>query len=184
MNSLAGHLLIAMPTLADPHFSRTVTFVFEHTDEGALGVTVNRPAAMTVGEVLSQLGLGDGGPAAADAPVFHGGPVHVERGFVLHDAAHAYASTLRAAPDIAVTTSRDVLEAVAARTAPSRILVALGCAGWAPGQLEQEMLDNSWLSVPASAEVLFDTPADRRWDAAARLLGIDVRLLSGDAGHA
>lgn len=183
-SSLAGHLLIAMPALADPNFARTVTLICEHNEQGALGVTVNRPLEITLAEVLAQLRLGTTDAVAAGAPVYHGGPCHTERGFVVHDATHEFAATLRVTDDLAVTTSQDVLKSIAAGIAPPRTLVALGCAGWAPGQLEQEMAENAWLSVPGTARVLFDTPYDRRWHAAAGLLGIDIRLLTGDAGHA
>ncbi|MCA1799076.1 MAG: YqgE/AlgH family protein [Xanthomonadaceae bacterium] len=182
--SLAGHLLIAMPTLADPNFSRTVTFLCEHDEQGALGVTINRPLEITLGEVLAQLQLPTDDAVVAGAPVFHGGPCHTERGFVIHDATHEYAATLRVTDELAVTTSQDVLKSIASGIAPPRILVALGCAGWAPGQLEQELAENTWLSVPGAARIVFETPFDQRWDAAAGLLGVDIRLLTGDAGHA
>lgn len=182
--SLAGHLLIAMPALADPNFSRTVTFICEHDAQGALGVTINRPLEITLGEVLAQLRLPTDDGVLAGAPVFHGGPCHTERGFVIHDATHEYAATLRVTEELAVTTSQDVLKSIAAGIAPPRVLVALGCAGWAPGQLEQELAENTWLSVPGAASIVFETPSDLRWDAAAGLLGVDIRLLTGDAGHA
>lgn len=182
--SLAGHLLIAMPSLADPNFARTVTFLCEHDANGALGVTVNRPLDMTLDEVFAQLRLSTDDAVVAGTPVYHGGPCHTERGFVLHDASHEFAATLRVTDGLAVTTSQDILKSIAAGIAPPRTLVALGCAGWGPGQLEQELAENAWLSVPGAPGILFDTPYERRWDAAARLLGVDIALLSSDAGHA
>ena len=182
--SLAGHLLIAMPALADPHFARTVTYLCEHNEYGALGVTVNRPLDMTLSEVLEQYGLATDDALVAGQPVYAGGPVQAERGFVLHDAGREYDATLPVDERVAVTASRDVLEALAAGTGPGRVLVALGYAGWAPGQLEQELADNAWLHAPCAPELLFTTPSERRWHAAAAALGIDLGLLAGHAGHA
>lgn len=182
-HSLAGQLLVAMPALADYNFTRSVTLVCEHNEHGALGVVVNRPLDMTVDEVLHQFGLATTDAAVASAHVFHGGPVQTERGFVIHDGERDYDGTLRVGPDLAVTTSRDVLAAMATGAGPSHTLVALGYAGWAGGQLEQEMAENSWLSVPVDAAILFDVAAADRWTAAAALLGVDLRLLY-QVGHA
>lgn len=181
---LAGQLLIAMPSLADPNFHRTVGLLCEHNEQGALGVVINRAMDMTVAEVLEQFGLRTDNAVLAAKPVFLGGPVQTERGFVVHDGDRDFDTTLRITPDLAVTTSRDVLEQIAAGTGPRRTLVALGYSGWAGGQLEQELAENSWLSAPADHGVLFDTAPEQRWDAAAGLLGIDIHLLSGEVGHA
>lgn len=181
--SLAGQLLVAMPALADYNFSRTVTLVCEHNEHGALGVVVNRPLDMTLDEVLQQFALSTTDELVAGAHVYHGGPVQTERGFVIHDGNGDFEGSLRIGPDLAVTTSRDVLEAIAAGSGPTRVLVALGYAGWAGGQLEHEMAENSWLSVPVDAGILFDVPAAERWTATAGLLGIDLRLLN-QVGHA
>lgn len=187
MNSatwLTNHFLIAMPGLQDPNFSRTVTYVCEHSEEGAMGIVINRPMEIQLGEVLNQLEIESPTEAISDAPVYLGGPVQTDRGFVIHDGAVNFDSTLTVTPDIRVTTSRDVLEAIADGRGPANRLVALGYAGWSGGQLEQEMIANAWLSGPANADVLFATPSALRWQAAAQLLGVDLNLLSAQAGHA
>lgn len=172
-----------MPTLEDYNFSRTVTLVCEHNEHGALGVVVNRPLDMTLDEVLQQFGLTTTDAAVASTHIYHGGPVQTERGFVVHDGDRDYDGSLRIGPDLAVTTSRDILEAIAGGTGPSQALVALGYAGWAGGQLEQEMAENSWLTVPVDAAILFSVPAAERWTATAALMGVDLHLVT-QAGHA
>ncbi|MGD8573823.1 MAG: YqgE/AlgH family protein [Gammaproteobacteria bacterium] len=179
-----NHLLIAMPTLGDPNFSQTVTFICEHTAEGALGIIVNRPLDVQLGDVFEQLSLTAGDERAAQAPVFAGGPVQQERGFVIHRPIGEWEATLQVDDDIGVTSSRDILVAMAEGRGPEQSLVALGYAGWGAGQLEAEVAENSWLSVPADERILFETPSEKRWEEAARLLGVDLNLLSGDAGHA
>jgi putative transcriptional regulator len=185
---LTGHLLIAMPTMRDPNFARTVTYVCEHTAEGALGIIINRPMDMDLGMIFQQLALTPTDPERASQPVLQGGPVSQERGFVLHavdgSGDGGFDSTLAVTQEIRVTTSQDILAALAAGRGPRRALLALGYAGWGAGQLESEMSQNAWLTVPASPEILFDIPFERRWHAAARLLGIDLATLSSDAGHA
>lgn len=185
---LTGHLLIAMPAMRDPNFARTVTYVCEHTAEGALGIIVNRPMDMDLGMIFQQLALTPTDPERASQPVLQGGPVSQERGFVLHAVEAAgdggFDSTLEVTAEIRVTTSQDILAAMAAGRGPRRALLALGYAGWGAGQLESEMSQNAWLTVPARPEILFDIPFERRWQAAARLLGIDLATLSSDAGHA
>jgi putative transcriptional regulator len=182
--ALSDHFLIAMPGLKDPNFSRTVTYVCEHTDQGAMGIVINRPMDIRLGEVLAQLDIDSDDRSVLDSLVYLGGPVQPERGFVLHSGDHSFDSTLAITPDISVTTSRDVLEAIAAGRGPERSLVALGYAGWGGGQLEEEMSNNAWLSGPADRDIIFCLPADGRWQAAAQLLGVDLNLLSGEAGHA
>ena len=181
---LTGHFLIAMPQLADPNFFHTVTFICEHNEEGALGLVVNRPSEMRLGEILEHMGIEGAEAAAREVPVYVGGPVQRERGFVLHEPAGAWASTLRVGERVGITTSRDILEAIARGAGPERYLVALGYAGWGPGQLEQEMADNAWLSGPADMRIVFEVPDEAKWEAAARHLGIDLGRLSGEAGHA
>ena len=183
-SSLINQLLIAMPGMADPHFSTTVTLICEHNADGALGIIVNRPLTLKLSGLFEQLNVDDPDPVAADKPVFSGGPVGTERGFVLHGPAWSYENTLPVSDDIQLTLSRDVIDAIASGEGPDKSLVALGYAGWEPGQLEEEMLANSWLSVPATAELVFDTPFAERWDSAARTLGIDIAQMSPDAGHA
>jgi putative transcriptional regulator len=182
--SLTNHFLIAMPGLQDPNFARTVTYVCEHTEQGAMGIVINRPMEICLGEMLSQLDIKSEDRRVLDAPVYLGGPVQPERGFVLHSASEGFDSTLSITPELSVTTSRDVLEAIAEGRGPSSRLVALGYAGWGGGQLEEEMSANAWLSGPADTGIIFDLPADARWQAAAHLLGVDLNLLSAQAGHA
>lgn len=182
--SLTNHFLIAMPGLADPNFARTVTYVCEHSDQGAMGIVINRPLEVKLGELLQQLYIGTINARVGDAPVYQGGPVQPERGFVLHSAGMSFDSTLNITPEISVTTSRDVLEAIASGQGPRQTLIALGYAGWGGGQLEQEMSANAWLSGPASTDIIFRLDSASRWLAAAQLLGVDLNLLSGEAGHA
>lgn len=182
--SLTSNFLIAMPGLQDPNFSRTVTYVCEHTDQGAMGIVINRPMEIRLGEVLDQLDITASDVRVLDTLVFLGGPVQPERGFVLHSAGPNYDSTLGITPQISVTTSRDILEAIAAGLGPERALIALGYAGWGGGQLEEELSANAWLSGPADEEIIFRLPPEARWQAAANLLGVDLNLLSGEAGHA
>lgn len=182
--SLTNHFLIAMPGLKDPNFSRTVTYVCEHTEQGAMGIVINRPMDIKLGEVLDQLDIEPAVLGVADTQVFLGGPVQTDRGFVIHSGPEEFDSTLRVASDIHVTTSKDVLEAIAGGEGPARRLVALGYAGWGGGQLEEELSANAWLSGPADADIIFSRPPGERWLAAAQLLGIDLNLLSGEAGHA
>ncbi len=181
---LTNHLLIAMPALADQNFSRAVTFICEHNEDGALGVIINRPGDVALGEILHQMNLDAADPQVAGQAVYQGGPVSPERGFVLHGDDSRWEATLRVGPDTGVTSSRDILEAIVAKQGPRDYLVAMGYAGWAAGQLDEEMRDNAWLSVPAQHEILFHTPDSQRWHAATRLLGIDPDRLSGEAGHA
>jgi len=174
-----------MPGMADPNFSTTVTLICEHNDDGALGIIINRPLTLTLAGLFEQLDVDD--PVAceeSDNAVVAGGPIGTERGFVLHGAEQSYENTLPVSGAIHLTLSRDVIDAMASGTGPEKSLVALGYAGWGEGQLEQEMLANSWLSVPATPELVFDTPFAERWDSAARTLGIDIASLPTDAGHA
>lgn len=183
-SSLTNQLLIAMPGMADPNFSSTVTLICEHNDDGALGIMINRPLNLKLSGLFEQLEVADGSFADAENPVLSGGPVGTERGFVLHDKTHSYENTLVVSDDIQLTLSRDVIESMASGDGPQKSLVAIGYAGWEPGQLEDEMLANSWLSVPATPELVFDTPFEDRWNSAARTLGIDIASISPDAGHA
>jgi putative transcriptional regulator len=182
--SLTNQLLIAMPGMADPYFSTTVTLICEHNDDGALGIVINRPLDLKLAGLFEQLDVENPDPRVAAGPVVMGGPVGPERGFVLHDPDDAFENKLSVSGDIQLTLSRDVLDAMATGTGPKRSLVALGYAGWEPGQLEHEMLANSWLNVPASPDIVFDTPFVDRWTSAARTIGIDISQISNDAGHA
>lgn len=181
---LTNHFLIAMPSLQDPNFSRTVTYVCAHNDEGAMGIVINRPMNLDLGEVLAQMQLESDDPKVNGLPVFQGGPVHRDRGFIIHRPARAWGSTIRVTADIAVSTSREILEAISNGTGPQETLVALGYAGWGAGQLEQELRQNAWLSGPANLDIIFHTPPERRWEGAAARLGVDMKLVSHDVGHA
>ena len=182
--TLKNQLLIAMPSLEDPNFSRTVTYICEHGEEGAMGIVLNRPTELSLADVLRHMDIAGGVGDTGRQMVFLGGPVEEERGFVLHTHTDPWDSTLAINEDISVTTSRDILEAMARGEGPAQTLVALGYAGWGAGQLERELQDNAWLSGPADRSILFELPPDQRWEAAARLLGVDVNLLSSEAGHA
>jgi putative transcriptional regulator len=183
-SSLINQLLIAMPGMADPNFSSTVTLICEHNDDGALGIIINRPLNLKLSGLFEQLAVDDADPDVASSPVMAGGPVGTERGFVLHGKDHSFENTLSVSDDIQLTLSRDVIDAMATGDGPDKSLVAIGYAGWEPGQLEEEMLANAWLNVDATPELVFDTPFDERWGSAARLLGIDIASISPDAGHA
>jgi putative transcriptional regulator len=181
---LTNQFLIAMPTLLDQNFEQTVTYVCLHNDEGAIGIVINRPLQLQLGEVLKQMDLNADSDEIADQVVYHGGPVHGDRGFILHRPAREWDSTIKVTDDVAVTTSRDVLEAMSAGEGPRESLVALGYAGWTGGQLEQEIAANAWLSGPADLSIIFATPAAQRWQRAADLIGIDISAISHDVGHA
>lgn len=170
--------------MADPNFSTTVTLICEHNDDGALGIIINRPLSLTLSELFEQLDVDAQHSDHGNEPVLAGGPVGTERGFVLHGPERDYQNTLPVSEDIKLTLSRDIIDAMAVGDGPEKSLVALGYAGWGAGQLEQEMLANSWLNVAATPELVFDTPFAERWDTAARTLGIDIASLSSDAGHA
>lgn len=182
--SLTNQLLIALPSLADPNFLRSVALICQHDGDGAMGVVVNRPSEYTLGDVFEQMGIDTEDATLREQAVLAGGPVHPERGFVLHDGGREWDSSLVIGHGLYVTTSRDVLEAIASGNGPQRATVALGCAGWGAGQLEYELTENSWLTVPADAELLFDTPLDARWQAAAGRIGVDMTRMADYSGHA
>ena len=185
---LTNQLLIAMPSLADPNFAQSVTLICEHTDKGALGLVINRPMSMALGDVFDQLALQPFDPKFHEQPVLRGGPVQQDRGFVLHPPSAAgeatWDSTLQVSPTLQVTTSRDILASMARGQGPQPAVVALGYAGWDAGQLEEEIRSNAWLNVPVDDAIIFAMPFELRWQAAARLLGIDLERLSNQAGHA
>lgn len=182
--NLTRHFLIAMPAMADPHFAKTLTFVCEHNEQGALGIVINRPIDLNLHGLLEQVSIAATDEGLKSVPIHFGGPVQVDRGFVLHTPAGDWQSTLAVGDDLGLTTSKDILEAVARGEGPSRLLVTLGYAGWSAGQLEQELAQNAWLTVAAEPEVIFGLPADERLPAAMRLLGVDYATLSDVAGHA
>lgn len=181
---LNNHFLIAMPSLEDGNFSQSVTYICEHDANGTLGITINRPCDITLGEVFDQLEITDANPDICQQNVFIGGPVVQDRGFILHSPTGNWDSSIKITSDIALSTSKDILEAIAHNEGPEHILIALGYAGWGPGQLEHELSENAWLSCPATMDIIFNTPVESRWHKAAELLGIDLQLLSQDTGHA
>jgi putative transcriptional regulator len=186
--NLADHFLIAMPSMLDPIFGGTVIYVCEHNASGALGVIINKPTDMTMDVLFERIDLSLEILAKRvqpdNKPVMFGGPVQVERGFVLHAPVGQYSSTMKVTDMIGLTTSKDVLEAAAVGQGPERILVSLGCSGWSAGQLEEEISRNGWLTVPAVPSIIFDLPIEQRFAAAMKLLGIDPMMLGGDVGHA
>jgi putative transcriptional regulator len=184
LNSLANNLLVAMPSLADGHFAQSVTLVCEHSDKGALGIVLNKPLEMKLGDVLAQMKLDAAEPKTAELPVLRGGPVHTDRGFVLHRPGGAWDSTHKISEQVQVTTSRDVLAAIARGEGPRDAFIALGYAGWEPGQLEQEILDNAWLSLPVNEQLIYEVPFEQRWQAAWQMLGVHSSRVSLVAGHA
>jgi putative transcriptional regulator len=182
--NLTHHFLIAMPNMADPYFSKSLTYICEHNEQGALGLVLTRPVDLTLSALLEQIEIPVARPEIGAIQVHFGGPVQMDRGFVLHQPPGQWQSTLRVNDEIGLTTSKDILEAVARGEGPHKFFVTLGYAGWAPGQLEHEISLNAWLSVPADTTLMFDLPLDARFDAAMHLLGIDAINLSDDAGHA
>lgn len=182
--NLTHHFLIAMPNMADPNFAHTLTYVCEHNPDGALGLVVNRPIEMTLSSLFEQIDVPLPHQGLGETPVLFGGPVQVDRGFVLHRPLGNWQSTLAISDGLGLTTSKDVLEAVGRGEGPANILVSLGYAGWSAGQLEQELAANAWLTVAADPGVLFELAPQDRLPAAMRLLGIDLSQLSEDVGHA
>ena len=181
---LKHHFLIAMPHMADPNFAQAVVYLVEHNQHGAMGLVINRPCELNLADVLEQLHPdAESSKRCRQLPIYTGGPVHTERGFVLHPRGWNYQATLELG-ELALSTSQDVLLAIADGSGPERFLIALGYAGWEAGQLEAELIDNAWLACPADPAVLFDTPVEQRLQRAAAPLGIDLGLLSSQVGHA
>jgi len=181
--SFRHQFLIAMPGLVDSYFGGTVIYLCEHNADGAMGLVINRPSELSLGELLTQVGLDIRGAPSTQA-VLEGGPVARERGFILHSADRRYEASLEVTDGLVLTASREALAAIATGEGPAQFLVALGFAGWGPGQLEQELKENVWLTCPVDTAVLFDVPFEQRVVRAAAVLGIDFNLLSGQAGHA
>jgi putative transcriptional regulator len=186
-----NQFLIAMPSMREGAFAGTVIYLCEHTDKGALGLVINKPIDIKLKNLFEKVELTLDRADLADAPVYYGGPVQTERGFVLHEALSDeagegghYNSSLRIPGGLEMTTSKDVLEALSHGAGPKQVLVTLGYSGWDAGQLEDEMSRNSWINVVAEPGIIFDTPIDQRYDKALSLLGIDAGMLSGEAGHA
>ena len=189
--NLTKQLLIAMPSMEDPNFSRTVTIICGHNQEGAMGIIINQPTTLFVDELLSNLDSSNADskvapkkPIENHEPVYAGGPVQIDRGFILHDSDKQWDSTHIIDNDLSLTTSEDILLSIAQGKGPVNALIALGYAGWAAGQLEHEISANAWLTVPYDADILFDTPIAQRWQSAATKIGVDLHLISNQAGHA
>jgi putative transcriptional regulator len=194
MNPMAGSInltnqfLIAMPGMGDGTFAGSVVYLCEHTEKGALGLVINKPIDIKLKNLFEKVELSLDREDLADEPVYFGGPVQTERGFVLHerlgdDGGH-YNSSLRIEGGLEMTTSKDVLEALSNGAGPKKVLVTLGYSGWGAGQLEEEISRNGWITVQAEPDIIFDTPVEQRYDKALSLLGIDARMLSTEAGHA
>jgi putative transcriptional regulator len=181
---LTNQFLIAMPALQDPNFHRTVTFLCAHNEDGAMGIVINRPLDLNLGDVLDHMSIEVENEDVSNMMVLQGGPVQRDRGFVIHEPAGEWEAVLAVGSEIGVATSRDILTAVAHGDGPQRAVVALGYAGWGAGQLEREVQQNAWLSGPADSSIIFDLPYDKRYESAARLLGVELDRLSGEAGHA
>jgi putative transcriptional regulator len=182
--NLTGHFLIAMPAMSDPYFAKSLTYICEHNDHGALGIVVNRPIDMTLSSLFEQIGVSLEDDAIGTRAMYFGGPVQTDRGFVLHQPQGAWNSTLAVGNNIGLTTSKDILESIACGEGPKDFIVTLGYAGWSAGQLELELSQNAWLNVPAESPVIFQLPWDQRLQAALTMLGVDWASLSEEAGHA
>lgn len=184
-NYLNNQFLIAMPNLADPNFTHTVTYLCQHNAEGALGIVINRSAGLKLGDIFEQMKIQTPYDHIKNTPIFAGGPVQQERGFVIHSPCDkTWDSTLAISATICLTSSRDILGAIAADEGPEHFLIALGYAGWGSGQLEREIVDNAWLNTPCWENILYDMPISQRWNAAASQMGIDINKLTTPAGHA
>ncbi len=181
--SLRNYFLIAMPGLNDPHFGHSITYICDHSADGAMGLVINKAMEAQLSEVFDQMDIEHYG-AVGSTPILAGGPVSTQRGFVLHPNDGEWESSVEIGPNICLTASRDIIHAIADGHGPSNAQFVLGHAGWSAGQLEQEIKDNSWLTVPASTDILFHTPIEQRWLAAAQCLGVDISLMTSTAGHA
>jgi len=182
--NLTHHFLIAMPTMVDSLFSKTLTYICEHNEQGALGIVINRPTDLTLVNLFKQLGIPQADSLVETTPVLFGGPVQLDCGFVLHHPVGKWQSTLVVNQEVGLTTSLDILKAIANADGPDQALIALGYAGWTAGQIEHELAQNAWLTVPASSDVIFDLSSEERLPAAMQLLGINYANLSNEIGHA
>jgi putative transcriptional regulator len=181
---LRDHFLLAMPSLDEGIFAHSITYICEHGESGAMGIVINQPLDLSVGEIFEHLQI-DARRDFTEVPVLAGGPVQIDHGFVLHrNGSKHWEASLKVTPEITLTTSRDILRAIANDAGPPDHLIALGYAGWSAGQLERELAENSWLTLPANSDIIFSTPTEQRLCAAAAQLGIDMNLISGEAGHA
>jgi putative transcriptional regulator len=183
-DNLTGHFLIAMPSLNDGYFNQAVTYICEHNDSGSFGIVINQDAGITLQQIAREMEISSSEDYDKDQAVFIGGPVEQGRGFILHRPPGNWQSSIRVNNSIALTSSKDILQAMVNNQGPEKSIVALGYAGWTAGQLEHEMASNTWLSCPADEQIIFNTPPEKRWQAAAKLIGIDLTLLSNETGHA
>ena len=183
-SNFTDQFLIAMPSLRDPNFSQTVTYICAHNEDGAMGLVINRLANCDLGEILAQMEMKPDNQSISKIPVYQGGPVHTDRGFVLHEPNDEWDSSINVSEFLNVTTSRDILHAIAESAGPRNYLIALGYAGWSAGQLEEEIKENAWLNVSAHPDIIFNTPCEQRWSSATALLGIDHYQISAGFGHA
>jgi len=181
---LSNQLLIAMPNLADSNFSQTVSYLCQHNEEGALAIVINRPTGMNLGTILEQMGINTSSQKIKDTTIFAGGPVQQERGFIIHNKdAKTWDSSISTSSITNLTSSRDILEAIAEDKGPDRYLIALGYAGWGAGQLEKEIINNAWLTMPCEESILYTTAIEQRWSTAANKIGIDINQLTINPGH-
>ena len=183
-DNLTGHFLIAMPSLNDGFFNQAVTYICEHDDNGSFGIIINQQTGITLKQIAKEMAIESENNHHEKQQVFIGGPVDQGRGFILHRPTGNWQSSLKVTNNVALTTSKDILQAIIKNEGPEDNIVALGYAGWAAGQLDSEMASNTWLTCPADEQIIFNTPVEERWKAAAKLIGIDLSLLSSDTGHA
>ena len=182
--SLKNQFLISMPAMLDPNFVRTVTLICQHDDKGAMGLIINRPLNMTVGEVLEQLEIDKEETPQSDLPIYSGGPVQTSVGMILHNTCEHWESTMQISDELALTTSKDILNDIAKNEGPDKSMLVLGYAGWGAGQLDEEIAANAWLTVPATPAIIFDTPVDQRWLRSGALVGVNIHQISAQTGHA
>jgi len=182
--NLTNQFLISMPNLKDPNFEKTVTYICVHNEEGAMGIVINRPLEIGLGEIFQQMDISIDNMDANNKKIYHGGPLQTDHGFILHQVDKEWDSSIVISEDICITTSKDILKAIAEGEGPDESLVALGYAGWSAGQLEQELMDNTWLNGPANLEIIFNTSPEQCWQSAANHIGVDIGKLSTDIGHA
>ena len=183
-NKLTGHFLIAMPSLKDGFFNQSVTYICEHNEEGSFGIIINQKTEITLQQIAKEMSISNIKNLNTNQTAYIGGPVEQGRGFILHQPAGNWLSSLKVDDNVTLTTSKDILQAIIKNQGPEHSIVALGYAGWAAGQLDDEMANNIWLTCPADSKIIFTTPIEQRWQAAAKLIGIDLSLLSSDTGHA
>ena len=184
MNYLQNHFLVALPAMSDNFFARSVVYLCEHNDKGAMGITLTSPLDMDLYTLLTRMDFSQVSDSLTEVPVLAGGPLHTDRGFVLHSPQEGLHSTIQLTPELMLTTSLDILHRLGTEQQPERFLISLGYAGWEAGQLEQELRENSWLVLPATAEQIFDIPWDEKWLAISKAFGIDIWQVAPQAGNA